>query len=75
MKKKIPYIITCVQCPAHSYFEGRPQCLHALRKLTKEEEITIPDWCPLEDYDEYHKDYAEGLEKGYKRYEEDNRSS
>lgn len=54
MKKKIPYIITCVQCPAHHYFEGKPQCLHKIRYLKQEEEIIIPDWCPLPNLETKH---------------------
>lgn len=51
MKKKVPYIITCVQCPAYlkkgPSSEHESRCLHILRDLTREEEIYIPDWCPL----------------------------
>ncbi len=51
MKRKIPYIVTCVQCPAFLRTLYN-ECLHEHRRLTKEESIYIPDWCPLDDKEE-----------------------
>jgi len=49
MKKKIPYIISCIQCPAYrDRYEGS-YCTHSCRFFKNNEQITIPDWCPLPD--------------------------
>ena len=53
MKKKIPYIISCVQCPAYNLSpENISRCLHLLKQLSTEEMIEIPEWCPLPDLKE-----------------------
>lgn len=59
MSKKIIEIKSCPDCPFYSYYMNVPRCkrMHALIpyevKSSVRVPVDIPDFCPLEDADQY----------------------
>lgn len=57
MKRKIPVITGCYQCPQYRYVAIEHKCMHPDYIVPDnpfgreiENHVIIQDWCPLEDY-------------------------
>jgi len=50
-KKVLALIGSCKECPNRSYYSGGVhECTKARTMLARDQEETIPEWCPLTDY-------------------------